>query len=281
MAQFLFVGDSHGDTSFVSAVCKYAQALGITTVIQLGDFGIWDHTKSGENFLDTLNSNAEKRGVKWLFVAGNHENYDRLEEYQREAEAKEYPEYVNGGMVPIRDNILWVGRANHWKQDGVTFGAIGGAVSIDRYSRRQGDSWWPQESTNIEDLRVLYERVWLDGPVDVLLTHDAPDSLPVFPGFIKDDPMSNANRAIVTQAGLVAQPQYWFHGHYHRELKYEFDRFALGKEKTASGEGPTKVYGLDCNPQWSYSGANVAVWDSTTGDVEVAVINDNTRFNDN
>ena len=267
MARFIFVGDSHGDTSFVSSVCKFAQAVGIDTIYQLGDFGIWDHQKDGVYYLDTLNENAGRRGVKWLFVAGNHENYDSLEEY--EAKAKETSEYHIDNMVPIRDNVIWVGRANVWVDQGVVFGALGGAVSIDRYQRKEGHSWWPQENTTIADLRDLYERVWYQGDrIDVFITHDAPDSLPTFPGFIKDDPMSNANRAIMTEAGKVARPHYWFHGHYHRELVYEF--------RLPGDEEFSKVYGLDCNPQWSKSGANVAVFDSETGQVEHFTIgNDN------
>jgi Calcineurin-like phosphoesterase len=267
MARFIFAGDSHGNTSYVSSICKFAEAAGIQTIYQLGDFGIWDHIPSGEYYLDTLNSSAEKRGVEWLFVAGNHENYDSLEEYEREAKAKQYPEYVNNGFIQIRDNITWVGRANVWYDQGVLFGALGGAVSIDRYSRKQGVSWWPQEYTNLNDLQAFTELVYAHGPLDVMISHDAPLTLPSWPGFIKDDPLSNANRAIMHEAGLAAAPTNWFHGHYHKELVY-----GLEAPRAYDPDHLVRIYGLDCDQQWNYGGCNVAIWDSETGVVDVAYI---------
>lgn len=251
MAKFLLVGDCHGDFAFANAVTKFAKDRGVETVFQLGDFGIWDHKSDGEYFLDTLNENSTQRGVHWYFVAGNHENYDRLEKYAAECT-------YDDGMVFIRDSITWVGRANVWRHDGLTFGAIGGAVSIDREWRTEGDSWWPQEFTNLNDLMLLDAKLRESGrgSVDVMLSHDAPDSLPTFPGFIKDDFLSNANRSLINQAWEVAHPTQWFHGHYHQELVYDHKG--------------TTCYGLDCNPMWASGGSNILIYNN--GDIRVARI---------
>lgn len=269
MARFAFVGDTHGNISFASSVCKFAEAAGIKTIYQLGDFGIWDHIPSGEYYLDTLNNNADKRGVEWLFVGGNHENYDSLERYLAQAEEQKDPQWVNNQFIPIRENIIWVGRANVWYDQGVLFGALGGAVSIDRYARKEGVSWWPQEFTSLNDLMQFQELVYAFGPLDVMISHDAPLTLPTWPGFIKDDPLSNANRAIMHEAGLLAAPSYWFHGHYHKELLY-----GLEAPRAYDPDHIARIYGLDCDSRWNTSGCNVAIWNSETGAVEVACIGD-------
>jgi hypothetical protein len=221
---FMFVGDTHSDVSFVSSVCRFAKSQGVDTVFQLGDFGIWDHQPSGVYFLDHLNERAAQRGVKWIFVDGNHENHDSL---------RGYTEVTDSGMVVVRDNILWTGRTNVFDHDGYRFGAVGGAVSIDRHARIPGKSWWPQETTAIGDVYRFTEVVG-DRPVDFLITHDAPSVIEPWEGFIKDDALSNANRDLMDEVGKVARPRWWFHGHYHKFLKYRFN--------------DSRVYGLGPNP---------------------------------
>ncbi len=133
--------------------------------------------------------------------------------------------------------------------------------------RKEGVSWWPQEYTNVNDLQRFTELVDRTGPLDVMISHDAPLTLPSWQGFIKDDPLSNANRAIMHEAGLWASPTYWFHGHYHKELTY-----ALDAPRRYDEDHQVRIYGLDCDQQWSNSGCNVAIWDSETGNVKVATI---------
>jgi hypothetical protein len=97
------------------------------------------------------------------------------------------------------------------------------------------------------------------GPVDILFTHDAPDTID-FPGFVKDDPWSNGNRTMMNIVGDIARAQYWFHGHYHRALSYRYK--------------DTHVVGLGANPKampiWMdefdhHSVALVTVDDDTIG----------------
>ena len=227
MNEFMVVGDVHGDLPFASAICRTAKAFSISDIIQVGDFGIWDHLGEGVYFLDKLDENSELRGVNWTFVAGNHENYDRLENYALTDGIRD-----DDNMIKLRDRIRWTGRTNVWEYKGVRLGAFGGAYSIDRYSRTPGISWWPQEMPTLADLYEFEEQVG-DKPLGFLFTHDAPNSLPTWDGFIKDDPASNNSRQMITNAYHVSKPALGFHGHYHRELTY-------------SHQG-AEVYGLGCN----------------------------------
>jgi Icc-related predicted phosphoesterase len=224
MTKYLIVGDVHGDISFASRMCKTAEAHGIETIIQVGDFGIWDHIEEGVYFLDTLNDNSERRGVQWVFVPGNHENYDSLEGY----ESTEGLRTMNG-MTAIRPRILYTGKVNSWEWDGITFKAVGGAYSIDKMYRRPGSSWWEQEQLTDDEL-AKSESI---GQADVLLTHDCPTYAP-FNGRLKNDPDSHLHRRKMDEVVKHTQAKMHFHGHMHDWYDY------------ASPWGG-KIYGLECN----------------------------------
>jgi predicted phosphodiesterase len=226
MFKFYVVGDTHGDLSFACKVMKAAERDGVDTIFQVGDFGIWSRNDEGTYFLDKLNENSELRGVHWYVTLGNHENYDMVEEFQASA---------TGSFIKVRDNITILGNKTAvFELQGVKFGSVGGAVSIDREDRTPGVSWWPQENTKYGDVQRFADLVDVVGPVDILFTHDAPDTID-FPGFIKDDPWSNGNRTMMDAVGDIARAKYWFHGHYHRALSYRYK--------------DTHVVGLGANPK--------------------------------
>lgn len=254
MTKYIIVGDTHGDVPFVSQVTRAAKELGIETILQVGDFGVWDHKPDGVYFLDKLNENSELRGVKWYFVPGNHENYDRLENY--EAYADEHGTRTPEGFVPLRDNIFYVGKTNVWTWDGVLFAAAGGAYSIDKAWRTPGVSWWPQETLTPGEVVRLHALMSIAGRhADVLLTHDSSTSLPEWPGFLKDDPDSQAHREIMDQVWDITRPTWWFHGHYHRYLQYRHH--------------DTYVTGVNCNPYDGPRKANWLVFDTADGSFDV------------
>lgn len=232
MFKFYVVGDTHGDTYFASKVSSAAEDENVHVIFQVGDFGVWDHTPEGEYYLNTLSDNAERRGVHWYVTLGNHENYDSIEQYQSRAV---------GSFIPLRENITVLGnKAAVFEMNGVKFGSVGGAVSIDRWARKEGTSWWPQENTKYGDVQKFMDLVDVSGPVDFLFTHDAPNTLPHWDGFVKDDLLSNANRDMMDIVGGAARAKYWFHGHYHRGLQYQFN--------------DTQVVGMGANPEampWS------------------------------
>ncbi len=213
MDKYYVVGDTHGNVSFAAAVMRAAEHNGIHHIFQVGDFGIWDHKEGGVYYLDKISELAELRDVHWWVTLGNHENYDSVERYQASSQ---------GSFIKVRDRITILGnKSGMFELDGIKFASVGGAYSIDRFSREPGISWWEQEMTTMADIYRLEELVKVHGKADVLLTHDAPTSLPEWPGFIKDDPASDANRKMMDTAWEIARPTLWFHGHYHRALDYK------------------------------------------------------------
>ena len=78
MEMVFVTGDTHGD--WKSRLNKYVFPEGVELtkddyVIICGDFGIWDDSPRENGNLDWL----ENRKFTTLFVAGNHSNYDILD----------------------------------------------------------------------------------------------------------------------------------------------------------------------------------------------------------
>ena len=55
-----------------------------------------------------------------------------------------------------------------------------------------------------------------EGPVDLVLSHDAPLEVPLGP--LTPWPPGDAHRRILSAIGARAKPRHWFAGHYHRRV---------------------------------------------------------------
>lgn len=217
----MLVGDTHGNAGFWKTVFLFAQNENADLIIQLGDFGVWPGLK-GHEYLDRIQAWSEESGIPVWVVPGNHDDWDQIEALKDEW---------------IRPNIRILGKVNSFYLEGINVLTVGGAVSIDRMYRKEGLSWWPQETLTNADVDAAVEV----GKVDIVLSHDTTNAMPVWDGFVKDDPASNQNR---TGMGVIedsARPDLWFHGHYHRFIQYD-------------GTHGAKVTALDSEPmgaRWS------------------------------
>ena len=147
---FYVVGDSHGDTGWMMDIIRAAGANGIDTLYQVGDFGIWPGM-GGAKYLDKVSKCAVENDVEVFVVLGNHENYDQIDAWEKDDRRSGLD-----GMIRVRPNLRIVGnKANAWERGGVTFGACGGAISIDREYREPHVSYWPQEYTSERDIDGL------------------------------------------------------------------------------------------------------------------------------
>lgn len=233
MTEIMVCGDWHGDTNWAVSMVHRANRLDITKIIQCGDFGLWDHVEGGVRFLDTLNEECRRKGVKVYFVDGNHENHTRLKWYDANN-----PRTV-AGHVYIRSHIFHVPRGCVWGWDGKTFCGVGGAVSVDKQYRLDEESkankpqslWWPGEQLEDSELYTLPDK-----KVDYLFTHDCPTNAP-FRNRLKPDLESQIHRQRMDKVGKVLRPTLWFHGHMHEAYTYEFSH----------QKGAARVFGLDMN----------------------------------
>lgn len=238
--KILFVGDSHGDATFMQAVFSHARRVGGDCVFQLGDFGYgwgWSMGKGGVRY-DTFTSHiakfAHQSEIPCYWLGGNHENYDAIDSWFVQHSPRDDGTYE---FAPL---VYYVPRGLQINFGTLSFLCCGGAVSIDRDMRHPGTSWWEQEAITEADVEKCAEA----GQVDVLLAHDFPWECNVVDRHL--DPYwgeraqrgTEQNRQMVSRILDACGATRMFHGHLHRR----YDEVV----ETTSGTR-VLVTGLDCN----------------------------------
>lgn len=162
------VGDLHGNVSAADAALRWAAEQGADVVVQVGDFGFgFDTTQHEGSFLPRLCRLTRELELPLLWLGGNHDNWDAIDEQRAEQDL--------GGSEPwlMSDWIvqLPVGYRLPWGEHGWL--VIAGATSVDRPWRHPGVSWWPQEVqlTDAAAARIVADH--RHAQVDVVLSHDA------------------------------------------------------------------------------------------------------------
>lgn len=232
--EVLVLGDMHGEGAVFVARMKKARERGVRHVLQLGDFGYWEHHQDGAGYLKLLSRQAGIYGMQIIWIDGNHENHDLLRaRYVNDAHATDGG--VNGtGLYEVRPNVIYASRGARWDYAGTRFLAMGGAASIDtkpvigpngrvvrgteRWKRVEGKSWWPTEV--ITDAEI--DAAIAGGDTDVLVSHDSPWGVDIptlrasDPVFGKDAfPESAENRRKLRRLVDAVKPALLLHGHYH------------------------------------------------------------------
>lgn len=206
--RIFLLGDSHGDTGFMKFAIAAAARNGCDVLLQLGDFGYWDHTLGGREYLDKVSRTAIECEMPVLFVDGNHENHDMLRDLMFEESSR------FDGLVWVRPYVGWLTRGALWEWESVLFGAAGGAASVDRSMRSQGWTWWSDEVLVRSDVAALSRE-----KLDVLVCHDAPDRANMFStrSFPKED-LKRAHESRLVLDSLIesSKPSLVIHGHWHK-----------------------------------------------------------------
>lgn len=232
----LMVGDAHGSNRFMSTVIlKHAVKYKPDVIIQLGDFGYWEHFADGVDYLDRTESKLAQINKTMFILDGNHENHPLL--------WAKYPPREDG-FCEVRPHILYMPRGHRFTWEGVRFLALGGAYSIDEGWRKAvendrnapGTLWWPTETITAEQAYKAKE----GGEVDVMLTHDSPWGVAM--GGIKGEFwQSNENRRVIRDVLDHVRPKWLFHGHYHRWVDTELSRML---DDDAGTWESTRIIGL-------------------------------------
>ena len=208
----LLLGDAHGNIAYMTDAIRAGAENGITRIIQLGDLGVWPG-EEGKRFMDDLEEVVRETGVEFVFIEGNHEDYNQLIDHLAHS-----PRDRNGG-IHVRENIVWQPRGTIKKIEGKTFAFLGGSISVDKGDRVPGESWWKQEEITLHDVDNLENNV-MGKKVDVFVTHDVPASVN-FPVTPDDHWPSNTlkethNQRVVLDLALgIVKPSLLVHGHWH------------------------------------------------------------------
>lgn len=243
-------GDCHGDFErFTQEI--FPEGLNMTKddfVIICGDFGgVWEiDTKEGgwraqfDGHKHDCRMKVENNELDWLdsmpfttlFVCGNHENFDRLNEYPVE-------EWHGGHIHKIRPSIFHLMRGEVFDLQGKKFFSFGGAASHDidggildpwdiRFNERRielnygtlpyrinGVSWWPQELASDEEKINGWKNLEKhDYKVDFIVTHCCSTSSQVLLGGVglyTPDHQTDYLEEVRQKVDFKK----WFFGHYH------------------------------------------------------------------
>ncbi len=209
-------------------------------VIICGDFGgVWSYEKESREekyWLDWL----ESKNFTTLFIDGNHENFDRLNEYPIE-------EFEGGKVHKIRPSVLHLMRGEVFEIEGKKIFAFGGASSHDieagilnmdekdkivrlrkigaRY-RVRNLSWWDRELPTDEEMENgLKNLKKVDFKVDYIISHCAPTNIQslIDPVSFKPDYLTNYLQTIFEKTEFTR----WYFGHYHKEKRINLECILL------------------------------------------------------
>ncbi|MEY9777209.1 metallophosphoesterase [Arthrobacter sp. MW3 TE3886] len=209
-APFVVAGDWHGNQGWAIATIQSAAREGAATMLHVGDFGLdWPGAKRGR-YEARLNGFLQALGITLIVSGGNHDNWKTLEELPVGAD----------GLATFRSNIRVLPRGGRAQISGLVVGALGGAFSVDYGHRSEGKDWWSNEEPTSEEAKKLIE----GGPVDVLITHDAPAGVPLT-GDLELPPELTARaektRTLLREVVDSLAVPHVFCGHWHQRRIHE------------------------------------------------------------
>lgn len=162
LVRVLVVGDLHCNTSAVIRIIDCAADVGADLIVQVGDFGFWPRMSSPGG------SSCARRRLGWIGTGCNCGGQMGTTTTYRLSG----PDRSNlmGGRRRVSEHMWHLPRGHRWVWGETVWVAAGGAVSVDRYGRTEGVSWFRDEALSDADV----DQIVADGEVDVLVAHDAP-----------------------------------------------------------------------------------------------------------
>lgn len=259
----LVAGDWHGDAAHAARSVEHALYEAVQAIVQVGDFGYWEHYPGGAEFLDQCSALAMTHNMPIYWIDGNHENHTMLRAVYGPGGERHRP--TAEGFWEIRDGLYYIPRGTRWQWSGMQLMGLGGAYSVDRdyrlerehkrylnheYANRQRTKaghptrpfdparwkeWWPEEEITDEELT---DALTNPEPVDVLFTHDKPRaSNPPWNRKAFEECLPNQDR--IQTVVRTLHPKLLVHGHLHYRYR---DTIRCGDD-----DQHCRVEGLSCN----------------------------------
>lgn len=239
----LLVGDLHANTGAALELLDHAAQIGADLLLQVGDYGWWPRAPSGQKFIRKVEKRLALRGLDLWWIDGNHEDFDRLAAHPVDAD----------GRRQLSNHVWHLPRGYRWSWEGSTWVAVGGAVSMDKHFRTEGMTWFAAEELTDDQA----DQIIADGPVDIVVAHDAPlgvsflrqelrqdlpawrrDELTPWPigAMMRSDEHQRRVRRVVDAVGARRV----FHGHHH--VRYS------DTLQAAHGQVGVEGLGMDLDP---------------------------------
>jgi hypothetical protein len=139
-------------------------------LIIVGDFGVlwWEYPDDLEM---ALRQWYQEQPWTTLFIDGNHENMPRLLNLHT---VRKFGSTVG----KINDSLFYLRRGHIYTIEHKKIFCFGGAQSIDKVSRNEGISWWPEEQGSFKEQTYgLIQLEEANYDVDYIITHTGPASM--------------------------------------------------------------------------------------------------------
>nr|WP_269210550.1 metallophosphoesterase [Arthrobacter sp. 131MFCol6.1] len=202
---FVVAGDWHGNLGWAIATIRSAAREGVSTLLHVGDFALdWPGALRGR-YESRLNKYLQEFEMTLILSGGNHDNWDTLDRLSVEED----------GLATFRSNIRILPRGGRTQISSLVVGALGGAFSVDQDHRSEGKDWWRNEEPTPEEA----QRLIASGPVDILITHDAPAGVSLKSELqLPPDVVCRADRtrALLRDVVDALAPPNVFCGHWHQ-----------------------------------------------------------------
>ncbi|QDE34844.1 metallophosphatase family protein [Microbacterium foliorum] len=200
-------GDWHGNVGWARTIARVLPYLAsdVKTLLHLGDWAM-PAAEMDEVF-------AETDIDRILVTVGNHEQFDQITPL-----LDAHP----GQAVRVSRLTWFLPRPARLTIGGRRVLSLGGAASVDRQSRIEGLTWFPDEAVSDESIAAAIA----GGPADLMLTHEGPAGTPVRPvrEILRTNPhrfpktaleASAASRARIAEVWDAVRPELLAHGHMH------------------------------------------------------------------
>jgi DNA repair exonuclease SbcCD nuclease subunit len=178
-------------------------------VIICGDFGgVWDNSSEEHYWIKWL----EEKNFTTLFIDGNHENFDMLNNL-------EIVDFYGGKAHKVSDKIYHLMRGQVYNIDGKSIFTFGGASSHDKERRTEGISWWKEELPTDAELELAKQNLdKVNWQVDYVITHCTSTAWQrYFNVNLKSDVLTDFLDEI--KENLTYKK--WFWGHYHMDIAFD------------------------------------------------------------
>ena len=211
----LVVGDTHMNYNwYVQKVIPFALENDCKTIFQVGDFGFWDNQQAGRFFLTELSKLLVENNIRLVFLLGNHEDWKNIENYRIAEQSSE-------GFRKVRENLWWAPCGLQWKWKKTSFGAVGGAYSIDRDVRELNYDYFEEEVITDEKAADIIDMTEPES-VDIMFAHDVGSYVDMMHHmYVKKNRRIFAIEASFNSRRQLQkiinhwQPHTFIHGHWH------------------------------------------------------------------
>lgn len=203
----IYAGDTHGRLSAFESIDADARAEGADIVIQVGDFGV--HFSDNCDVANWFKN--REGGPIWITCGGNHDNWPLWRGLPEvNLFGGKVRELAPGCFFADRGTLLNIGGEKHL--------FFGGAESIDKHLRREGWDWWADETPNYPEFTRFMDALE-GGKPSVVVTHDAPLSVPLYKYSRDNSPTPRNLENILRNSTHL--PARWYFGHHHLNDDWE------------------------------------------------------------